>query len=1627
MKEPPWQAAELLTGQAVGFAETAPLSEIAPEEAAPKPETAAEISPDQTPEAEPVREIPLLPLPFNPPANQGLGEVDPFVGLPLAVPDLAPEIPTPGLSFDGLSSQNNSNVFGFRVHPPDPCGDVGPNHYVQTVNLLVRVFNKAGAALTGPAKLSSLFSALGPPCGANDDGDAIVLYDPLADRWLISQFCTVSTPYTHQLIAISKTGDPTGAYYVYDFLMPNDNFNDYPKFGVWPDGYYMTDNQFGPTSFQGAGVFAFDRQKMLQGDPTAGYIYFSFPTNTGGMLPADFDGLIAPPPGAPNYFAQFAANEFGAPADALRIYEFHADFAKPSLSTFRERPESPVPVAAFDPSAPDGRNTVPQPPPAVSTNYLDAISDRLMFRLQYRNFGAYESLVVCHTVAATLSPYRAGVRYYQLRRNLSGGNFAVSEQATYAPDSNSRWMGSAAIDYAGNLAVGYSVSSTTVFPSVRYAGRKASDPANGLFQGEATLVAGSGVQRSTSGRWGDYSMLAVDPVDDCTFWYTAEYYTAASQASSTVGWLTRIGSFKVDPLCPPAPQGVLSGRVYDALTLLPISNAVVRAAGGFSRSTPATGLYSLKLAPGSYDASASAFGYRSASVSSLAIGNGATVVQDFALSAVPVVAADGTAVLAESCAPANGAADANETITFNFGLKNIGFADTANLVATLMTTGGVFAPSGPQLYGVLSAGGTAVARPFAFTVDPARLCGQTITPTLQLQDGTNDLGLVSFTLALGAPGPVTASSYASGNIAVPIPDVSTVEIPINVSEPGTFQVADVNVRVRLNHTFDSDLVLSLIHPDGTQVILAANRGLDGDNYGSGATNCSGTSTLFDDSATVPIGSGVAPFAGSFKPETPLSALNGKPVNGTWRLRVSDVAGADVGTVFCVQLDVSRRHVICCPCLPQMQAAPPVTVLAEGCSPANGAIDPNETVTVGLPLRNFGDCATANLIATLLPGGGVFAPSGAQSYGAVSPTGVPVSRPFAFVAGGPCGGTITATLHLQDGANDLGNVSFSLKLGAAISRSGSFTNAGSITIPAGAPSTTLGPASPYPSIINVSGLAGPVSKVTAQLVRLNHTFPADIDILLVGPGGQKLLLMSDVGSGFAVTNVTLTFDDAASQSLPVSGQITSGTYKPSNSDTADAFPAPAPAGPYPDPQLLSVFNGTNPNGQWRLFVYDDAGADVGNINGGWRLTINTAEPSCCAQACALNCPGNILATNSPGFCGTIVTFPDPTLSGNCGVVAVNPPSGSFFQVGPTTVTATAMRPDGQTTNCSFSVTVRAPTDTTVSAAAGQYSDVVNLSAQVANSVCPGGQVRFSIDGAAVGSSLVDSNGMATLTYQIAQGQGNHSILAEFTSSKSGVLPSSGSNTLLISREDATVTPSPSNPFAAPVSSPGGTAASVTLLADIAELSDGSAGDSSLAVPVTMTCVPVGPGGNLNQTATVSGGGVGGTLTARCLFTNVPVNVYDITIAIGGDYYNGSASTVLAVFDPSLGFVTGGGLITHNGYSANFGCNVKYLKSGQVQGSLLFIEHRPTGDHKLKSNALQSLSVVGNTAVILGKATLNGVGNYTFRATIVDNGEPGSSDLFGLQVNDPAGAPVGDLTFAPTTLTGGNVQVPQPSAR
>ena len=462
----------------------------------------------------------------------------------------SPNIPATTLNFEGIDFPG----VVCNCAPPDPNGAVGLNQYVAEVNEGIQVFNKStGASELGPIAISSIWSGFGGVCEFNGDGDGILLYDHFANRWIVSQFAGAGTP-TDECVAVSITADATGSYYRYGFHLGT-LFFDYPKLGVWPDAYYMSMNVFSGNTYLGPQPFALDRTNMLAGNP-ATFVSPVGPLGSavGPMLPADIDGSMLPASGAPETFVGFPAS------GSYPIYHFHVDFGTPANSTFTTF-ASPA-AAAFTQVCPSTRFCVPQSGVAVATSGLDAIGDRLMYRAAYRNFGDHESVVTNYTVCATgtcaSGSGTSGVRWLELQ-NVTSGPVTVFQESTYQPDTTWRWMGSAAMDNAGDIAVGFSASSSSINPQIRYAGRLSTDPINVLSQGEATLFAGTGSQSTTGGRWGDYSALTVDPQDDCTFWYTNEYYST----TSAFNWRTRIGNFAFTQCVPQTGQSVAAVSVYN--------------------------------------------------------------------------------------------------------------------------------------------------------------------------------------------------------------------------------------------------------------------------------------------------------------------------------------------------------------------------------------------------------------------------------------------------------------------------------------------------------------------------------------------------------------------------------------------------------------------------------------------------------------------------------------------------------------------------------------------------------------------------------------------------------------------------------------------------------------------------------------------------------------------------------------------------------------------------------------------------------------------------------------------------------------------------------------------------------
>ena len=430
-------------------------------------------------------------------------------------------MPGLGASFAGLDLQNWGAGW-----PPDTNGDVGPNHYIQTVNTSIGIYSKSGAILS-QITFNNLFAGTGTPCDDKNMGDPVVLYDQYSGRWILTDFAWSTTrgPF-YECIAVSKTADPVaGGWWFYALQVGTDQLNDYPKLGVWPDGIYMSANMFRrATRFSGVKVWALNRSDMISGAPLRN-VAFTLGTTYFTLYPSTVSSTFTVPAGTPNYFLSLYA------PSTVRMWKFTVNWTTMSSSTFTG--PTNITVASF--TKPTTSGFVPQ---LGSSTKLDTLGDRLMVQVQFTNVNSTPALWFSHSV---LSNSVTGIRWYEVRNMATTPT--VYQQGTYQPDSLFRWMPSLAVDVDGNMAVGYSVSSSGMYPAIRYTGRLATDALGTLGQGEATLIAGTGSQTNYT-RWGDYSAMVLDP-DGCTFWYTTEYY-----ATTGTNWQTRIASFQF-PTCAP--------------------------------------------------------------------------------------------------------------------------------------------------------------------------------------------------------------------------------------------------------------------------------------------------------------------------------------------------------------------------------------------------------------------------------------------------------------------------------------------------------------------------------------------------------------------------------------------------------------------------------------------------------------------------------------------------------------------------------------------------------------------------------------------------------------------------------------------------------------------------------------------------------------------------------------------------------------------------------------------------------------------------------------------------------------------------------------------------------------------
>jgi cell division septation protein DedD len=1086
---------------------------------------------------------------------------------------MAPDaMPTPALNFNGIPFPG----VACNCEPPDTVGEVGATQYVQMVNEGYQVFNKTtGASVLGPSSIVSIWAGFGGLCQTSGSGDPVVLYDQIANRWLISQFAG-GVP-TDECIAISTTSDATGTYNRYAFHLGS-NFFDYPHLGVWPDGYYMEDNVFNPagTVRIGPQPFAFDREAMLAGLPAT----FITPgiTNSSSeayALPADLDGLFLPPVGTACPFVEF-------PADGTyKTFLFHADFATPANSTYSLRPNAPA-AAGFTELCPTTRSCVPQ---LGTGGRIDGVADRLMHKLSYRIVDGIERIVGNHSVS---SGGVSGIRWFELR-NVTSGTESVFQESTYQPDTTWRWMGSVMQDTNGNMAIGFSASDATINPQIRYAGRLATDPLNTLAQGEGHLFDGTGSQ--TGSRWGDYSAISIDPVDDCTFWYTQEYYLTTSDFN----WRTRIGSFKF-PSCSIEPSFTLSATptsqdicapanaIYtiDTTSIQGFTDPVVLTATGNPAGTTAVFSPNPVTPGGSSTLTISNTGVAAAGPYAITIhGTSGTIDLNQDVELNVFTATPGTPTLT---APANGATDQaiNPTFTWSAGSQvqtyTLEIATDAGFTNIVHTANGI---DGTTYSAALLAAGTN----YFWRVRGTNSCGV----------GSNS-AVFSFTTAAGdcdesfdgvtapaLPAGWTATNIVPGPSPAPIMWTTTTNTPDTAPNAAFIDDADAISDKRLESSGipinSAAAQLSFRNKYDTE--FSGGVFWDGGVLEISSPNINGGA--FTDVTNAAVGGSFV--SGGYNGTLDLTANN--PLAG--RMAWSSSSGGYINTVVNLGPNVAGQTIRL-----RFRMGSDEAVSAPG-----WWID-TLVITGGCAAGTPSPTATATSTATSTPTN--------------SPTNTPTSTPTDTPTA-----TATATETTSPTPTNTPTNTPTATATPTASATGSPTPLGTFENRAGICTTLGNPASPYPSTITVAGGPLQIGALRVTLYDVFHVLPDNLDVLLVGPLGQKFVLMGDAGGAAPIdpnAPVTLMFTDAAGQVLPNSASLTSGMFEPTTWESpVTDFAAPAPVGPYNEPgsaiggtgaqTLAGTFGFSNSNGIWSLYVRDDGGlsqaqAITGCINTGWSI-------------------------------------------------------------------------------------------------------------------------------------------------------------------------------------------------------------------------------------------------------------------------------------------------------------------------------------------------------------------------------------------------------------------------------------------
>ncbi len=774
----------------------------------------------------------------------------------------------------GNISMNGQGFSG--ANPPDTVGDVGIDYYIQAINSSgssVVIYNKIdGSIATGPFSMESL----GAGNCANGLGDPIVLFDEIAGRWMISEF---SSSGNQLCVYISQTGDPTGLYHSYAFTAVN-SFPDYPKYGVWPNAYYMGSNESSPT------LYAFDRANMLQGN-AATLQSFNAPNLSGFgfqmVTPADLDGSTPPASDAPGLFLRHRDTEsHGAGAcpnagtgDCIEIFEFDVDWATPGNSSLTG--PTMIEVTDFD-SDLCGLSSFNCFPQSGSGTTLDPLREVMMWRVAYRNFGTHETLVG-NLVTDVNGNDRGGIRWIELRN--TGPGWTLHDEGTFAPDAESRWMGSAAMDESGNIAIAYNRSSSSTFPSLAYTGRLSTDPA-GTMGTEQTIVAGT--SPNGSNRWGDYAALSIDPADGCTFWFTGQY-SPASQ------WGTYIANFSF-PECGASGFTMNGSNLTQSVCVNPSAdlNTItldLAPLNGFSESV------SFALDPALPTGFTSSGGFTPGSLTppgsstiDISIDNSAaTGVNNFQITGtstsanksvdVSVFVTNGIPAQTTLLSPAD-SSTASSSPTFSWSAV----ADTADYTLEIATDAG-FA----NIVYSTTQSGTSLDLPVALAANTTHYWRVTAN------NGCGS-GVVSTTFSFDTP------TLVCFNTPTSIPDNSAAGVTTTINFGSSGNITNLLVTADITHTYTGDLIFSLEHENsGTTVLLMDQPGVPASTFGCASDN---VNTVFDDSSINIVEdqcNGTPPAIGPDSlPEQALSNFNGINSTGNWNLTISDNEGADTGQI-----------------------------------------------------------------------------------------------------------------------------------------------------------------------------------------------------------------------------------------------------------------------------------------------------------------------------------------------------------------------------------------------------------------------------------------------------------------------------------------------------------------------------------------------------------------------------------------------------------------------------------------------------------------------------------------------------------------------------------------------------------